>query len=152
MLTVRPPRHALHYLLSRRMELAQGTLVARRALILVGQEHKSAPSEKQLPALLNRSEAQRQYTERHELTYPTKNERKGIIKRLIEEGLGAKVTKDDFKVQVNREIGELVDATAGNWMRLEQRIRALDDCMKPQPDNSPRHITPAVLRGVRLKQ
>jgi len=144
-------KHALHYLLARRMGLGRDTLIPKRALMLVGQEKKSAKPENQLPVWLNRSEAQRHYTEQHILNRPGEPERKGIIKCLIEEGLRATVPDDDFKVQVNREIGELVDGTAGSWLRLEQLIRTLDDCMKPQPDGSPRHITPAVLQQVRKK-
>jgi len=142
-------KHALHYLLARRMGWSQGALIPKRALILVGHEKKSAKPENQLPAWLNRSEAQRHYTEQHTLKRPDKQERKTIIKRLLEEGLQATVPDDDFKVQVNREIGELVDATAGNWMSLEKLIRMLDDCMKSQPDGGLRHITPEVLKRVR---
>jgi hypothetical protein len=71
---------------------------------------------------------------------------------LLEEGLQGKVPDDDFKVQVNREILALVNATEGNWMSLENLIRMLDDGMKSQPDGSARHITPEVLQQVRGKE
>lgn len=144
-------KHALHYLLARRMGLSQGALTPKRALILVGREKESAKPENQLHTWLNRSEAQRHYTEQHTLKHLEKNERKAIIKRLLEEGLRATVLDDDLKIQVNREIGELVDSTEGNWMRIEHLIRTLDDNLKPQPNGSPRHITPEVLQRVRGK-
>ncbi|NJK80033.1 MAG: hypothetical protein HC876_16155 [Chloroflexaceae bacterium] len=71
------------------------------------------------------------------------------MERLIAAGLHATVPDDALKVAVKREIGALVDATEGNWMRLEQLIRVLDDCLKPHPDGNPRHITPKVLHCVK---
>jgi hypothetical protein len=75
----------------------EGILQAEIRQAIQHQYQVHRPIREHRPVWLNRSETQRHYTEQHQLKRPGKKEQKGIIKRLIAEGLRATVPDDDFK-------------------------------------------------------
>jgi hypothetical protein len=87
----------------------------------------------------------------HEMGPLPPDEYKSAIRYLRDEGLKAIVPDDELMAQVNQELGELVEATGGNWASLTTLMRVLDEEIPPQPDGSPRHITREVMERVRRR-
>jgi GTPase SAR1 family protein len=117
-----------------------------RAVVLVGQEEKKWPH-----WMLDNASTRKHIRDVHEMGPLPPDEYKSVIRYLRDEGLKAIVPDEGSKAQVNQELGELVEATNGNWASLTTLMRVVDEEMPPQPDGSPRHITLNVLERVRRR-
>jgi GTPase SAR1 family protein len=117
-----------------------------RAVVLVGQEEKKWPH-----WMLDNASTRKHIRDVHEMGPLPPDEYKSVIRYLRDEGLKAIVPDEGSKAQVNQELGELVEATNGNWASLTTLMRVLDEEIPPQPDGSPRHITREVMERVRRR-
>jgi|GEM_PF-5123047 len=118
----------------------------KRTFILVGQEEK-----KWLNWMLDNESIKKFILDVYEMGPLSLDEYKPAIRYLRDEGLKAIVPDNELTAEVNQELGKLVEATEGNWASLTRLLRLMDQEMKPQPDDSRRHITLEVLSRVRQR-
>ncbi len=125
---------------------AGGDQEMNRTLVLVGQKTKKWPQ-----WMLETPSTNRLIRDVHEMRALPRDEYKSAIRYLRDEGLHAMVPDEEPKVQVNQELGKLVEATNGNWSSLTMLMYMLDEEMPPRSDGIPRHITLKVLERVRRR-